>query len=97
MYYDDSMGLLFGIMILVSLIQVVLAVFVYRDAEKRGKSGVLWAIMVFFFGIIVFIVWLIVRPPKQVGNSQNVVNVYPQQPYPHMYDPPPEAPADKKH
>ncbi len=47
--------------------------------------------MVFFFGIILFIVWLIVRPPKQAGNSQNVVNVYPQQTYAHMYEPPPEA------
>jgi predicted nucleic acid-binding Zn ribbon protein len=36
----------------------------YKDAEKRGKSGVLWLIIGLLFGLIGLIVWLIVRPPE---------------------------------
>ncbi len=36
----------------------------YRDAEKRGKSGALWLIIGLLFGIIGLIIWLIVRPPE---------------------------------
>ena len=96
MYTDDSMLFLLGIMVSVTVIQISLTVLVYLDAEKRGQSGVLWAILVFFFGIFVFIVWLIVRPPLPKENAQNAVNMYPQQPYAHMYEPPPESPPDKK-
>ena len=45
------------------IIWIILAIWVYKDAEKRGKSGVLWFIIVFFLGIIGLIVWLVVRPP----------------------------------
>lgn len=45
------------------ILWIVLAIWVYKDAEKRDSSGVLWLIIVLFIGIIGLIIWLIVRPP----------------------------------
>jgi hypothetical protein len=41
----------------------LIAIWVYSDAEKRGKSGALWLIIVILLGLIGIIIWLIVRPP----------------------------------
>lgn len=46
------------------IINVLLCVWVYRDAESRGMSGVLWLIVVLIGGIIGLIVYLIVRKEK---------------------------------
>jgi heme/copper-type cytochrome/quinol oxidase subunit 4 len=71
-------------LIIINIISLVIAilicVFMYKDAEKRGKSGVLWAIIGFFCGCIGLIIWLIVRPPIQ------------QAPPPGYY-PPPQQPG----
>lgn len=63
-------GLLFGfgvlmcvIWLVVFIVFIVLAIWVYKDAEKRGSSGALWLIIVIFTGIIGLIIWLVVRPP----------------------------------
>ena len=56
-------GLLCIIPILWLIIAVLIGIWVYRDAEKRGSSGILWLIIVFITGIIGLIIWLIVRPP----------------------------------
>jgi len=45
------------------VIAILIALWVYKDAEKRGKSGVLWLLVVLVGGIIGIIIWLIVRPP----------------------------------
>jgi hypothetical protein len=39
------------------------AIWFYKDAEKRGKSGGLWLIIVILLGLIGIIIWLLVRPP----------------------------------
>ena len=96
MYRDYSTLIIFMIPFAIMFVRSILALSVYIDAEKRGKNGLLWAILVLLFGIFVFIVWLIVRPPKQEKSTRNPANVYPQQPYAHMYEPPPESPPDKK-
>ena len=49
--------------IIAIIIGIVLAVWVYKDAQKRGSSGALWLIIVLFTGIIGLIIWLVVRPP----------------------------------
>ncbi len=54
------------------IIAIVIAIWVYRDAEKRGSSGALWLIIVIFTGLIGLIIWLIVRPPiggKTAGST----------------------------
>lgn len=52
-------------LILVLVIWVGGAVLMYKDAEKRGASGGLWAFIWLLFGIIGAIIWLIVRKPVQ--------------------------------
>ncbi|MFH1101906.1 MAG: zinc ribbon domain-containing protein [Methanobacteriota archaeon] len=42
---------------------LLIAIWVYKDAEKRGKSGILWLILVILLGIIGIVIWLVVRPP----------------------------------
>jgi len=45
------------------IVWIILAIWVYKDAEKRGSSGVLWLLIVIITGIIGLIIWLVVRPP----------------------------------
>lgn len=52
------------------IIAILIAIWVYRDAERRGSSGVLWLVIVFFTGIIGLIIWLVVRAP--IGGNQPV-------------------------
>ncbi|MDH7507188.1 MAG: zinc-ribbon domain-containing protein [Candidatus Thermoplasmatota archaeon] len=56
-------GLICGVIIVIWIIFILIAIWVYKDAEKRGSSGVLWLIIVIITGIIGIIIWLIVRPP----------------------------------
>jgi membrane protease YdiL (CAAX protease family) len=73
------------------IIAILIAVWVYRDAEKRGKSGVLWLIVVILLGIIGIIIWLIVRPPIQQMPPPQYGYMPPPQ-YPPQY-PPQQPPA----
>ncbi|MBS7251343.1 MAG: hypothetical protein KIH08_12275 [Candidatus Freyarchaeota archaeon] len=43
------------------IIAIVLAIWVYRDAESRGENGALWLIIVLLLGLIGLIIYLIVR------------------------------------
>jgi len=62
-----ALAILGGIMCILPIIWLVIAIliaiWVYRDAEKRGSSGALWLVIVIFTGIIGLIIWLVVRPP----------------------------------
>jgi hypothetical protein len=70
-YYSDDAWLWGGLglaacgiwIIIWFVIFILIAIWVYRDAEKRGSSGALWLIVVIILGIIGLIIWLIVRPP----------------------------------
>lgn len=42
-------------------IWIAVIVWVYRDAESRGMSGVLWALLVFIGNLIGLLIYLIVR------------------------------------
>ena len=42
-------------------IQIALLIWVYKDAEKHGKQGALWLVVVLFSGCIGVIIYLIVR------------------------------------
>ena len=54
------------------IIAVLLCIWIYKDAERRGKQGVLWVLLLIlatiFFNIIgliiVIVVWLAVRPKE---------------------------------
>ena len=94
-YYWDTwseeeaffMGLGLTMCIMIVIIPLVIAIlaciWIYKDAEKRGKSGGLWVLILIlaslflsFLGlIIVIIVWLVIRPPiggepKQVSTTE---------------------------
>ena len=56
-------GALCFIPIVFLIIGLLLAIWVYKDAQKRGSSGALWLIIVILTGIIGLIIWLVVRPP----------------------------------
>lgn len=43
------------------IVWILVAIWVYRDAKKRGKNKVLWLIIVILIGIIGLIIWLVVR------------------------------------
>jgi len=47
------------------IIAILLCIWVYRDAESRGMSGVLWLIVVLIAGIIGLIIYLVVRKEKK--------------------------------
>ena len=50
---------LFSLVLLV--IWIVVIVWVYRDAERRGMNGVLWALLVLIGNLIGLLIYLIVR------------------------------------
>lgn len=61
------------------IIWIILAVWVYKDAQKRDGNGVLWLVIVLLTGIVGLIVWLIVRPPIGSGSSQST-NIFGSEP-----------------
>jgi len=46
------------------VVAILLCVWVYRDAQRRGMNGALWLIIVIIAGIIGLIIYLIVRQDK---------------------------------
>ena len=70
-YSSDDAAAMFGLgmaacaiwVIVWFIIWLLIAIWVYKDAEKRGKSGALWLIIVILLGLIGIIIWLIIRPP----------------------------------
>jgi hypothetical protein len=58
-------GALCLVWVIMFVIWIAIGIWMYKDAEKRGKSGALWLIIGLLFGIIGLIVWLIVRPPER--------------------------------
>ena len=71
---DDPFGAMFGGLMMVYVVLIVLvvvfyviaillAVWVYKDAQKRGMDNpALWLIIVLLIGCIGCIIYLIVRP-----------------------------------
>lgn len=67
-----ALGMLVMLFFAAVLVVVILvAVWVYRDAEERDMNGVLWLIVVILTNIIGLIIYLIVRAdhPKTEGGA----------------------------
>jgi len=66
-------------MVIIFVVQVVLAVLVYRDAETRGMNGVVWAILVVlpWIGLLFLIVYAVVRKekPQELSTGKSAVGV----------------------
>jgi predicted RNA-binding Zn-ribbon protein involved in translation (DUF1610 family) len=60
--FFSERGLAFGLPLLVMLfLWAAVALWTYHDAERRGHSGLLWGLFVFFGNFIGLIIYLIVR------------------------------------
>jgi len=75
-----GVGLACLIPLIFFIIAIALAVWVYKDAEKRDESGALWLIIVLLTGIIGLIIWLIVRPDMAEVERKRQQQQYYQQP-----------------
>jgi hypothetical protein len=65
---EDAILILLAIPFFIVILALLIwsLVWVYRDAEKRGKSGLLVAIMVFLLSWpISLLVWLVFRPEEK--------------------------------
>jgi hypothetical protein len=72
---QDVRGAAFGfgiVLLIIALISLVsflvwifVAIWVHRDAQRRGMdNGALWAVLVFFLGLIGLIIYLVIRPSE---------------------------------
>ncbi len=88
----DWMAGLYGMICFAALawfiIGILLCIWVYRDAERRGMNGALWLIVVLIAGIIGLIIYLIVRKDKAPPYSMPPPPMSP----PPMSPPPPPPP-----
>ena len=61
-----AMGLacmVFAVVAIVAfVVNILLAIWVARDAKARGESAALWVIVFLFTGLIGLIIWLFARP-----------------------------------
>ena len=72
----------FSIFLIPLIIAILVCLWIYKDAKKRGKSGALWVILLIvasvfgsFIGfIIVIVVWLVIRPPIGMEPQQAVAS-----------------------
>ncbi len=53
------------VVIALFVIGLLLCIWVYRDAQKRGMNGALWLIIVLIANIIGLIIYLVVREPEK--------------------------------
>ena len=58
-------GLVIATLAVGSIIHLIVLIWLYKDAERRGESGVLWLLVGLIAGIIGLIIWLIVRPKEK--------------------------------
>lgn len=97
---DAFFGALCFIIIASLVVFVLVAIWVYRDAESRGMSGALWVVLLiiasllfaFIGGLVVLVIYFILRSEHPVGGYYAAASPYPgYAPYP----PPayPQAPA----
>jgi RNA polymerase subunit RPABC4/transcription elongation factor Spt4/cbb3-type cytochrome oxidase subunit 3 len=62
---------LFALAFLVLWIAII--VWVYSDAEKRGMSGILWALVVFILHLVGLLIYLLVRSGRPIPASSSSV------------------------
>src|SRR3972149_6064275 len=95
-------GLICAIVIALFVVFVLIAIWVYRDAESRGMNGALWLIVVILIGLVGLIIYLVVRsdhPVRPPGYYPPAPGYYPPPGYAPGYPPPgvpptaPPAPA----
>jgi hypothetical protein len=56
---------------------IAVIIWVYKDAERRGMSGLLWALLVFIGNLIGLLIYLIVRQDHPLREEQGAVSAGP--------------------
>lgn len=56
------------------VIWLVVVIWVYRDAERRGMNGILWALLVFIGNIIGLVIYLILRSSNLASTESTTVS-----------------------
>ena len=51
-------------------ITIYLAVWIYRDAERRGAEPAIWLLIFLVANILGLIIWLIVRPEEEYRSTR---------------------------
>ncbi|MEM3396954.1 MAG: zinc ribbon domain-containing protein [Thermoplasmata archaeon] len=88
-YLGCMTGALCFLPIIWLVIWILIAIWVYKDAEKRGMSGILWLIIVVLLGLIGLIIYIVVRKPEQ----PQMPAAPPPPPPAYQQPPPPPPPA----
>jgi len=57
-------GSIIYVIIMIYAIQIAIAIWVYRDAKKRGEEALLWLLIVLLTGLIGLIVYILIRRDK---------------------------------
>ena len=60
------------------IVWVMVIVWVYRDAERRGMNGVLWALLVFIGNLVGLLIYLIIRSENRPEVRNTPAQVCPQ-------------------
>ncbi len=62
-------GVICVVYIVIFIVFILVAIWVYRDANKRGMNGTLWLIVVLVASIIGLIIYLVIRRDHPVGSA----------------------------
>lgn len=55
-------GVMMAVPIVMLAISIIIAIWIYKDATRRGNpQAAIWALLGFFFGVIGLVVYLVVR------------------------------------
>jgi len=74
-WWGLGIGLICFLPVIAFIIAIAIGVWMYRDAEKRGKSGTLWLLIGLIGGLVGLIVWLIVRPPELTSEQRQAKTI----------------------
>lgn len=62
-------GSIIYMIILIYAIQIAIAIWVYRDAKKRGEDALLWLLIVLLTGLIGLIIYVLIRGDKSYNHG----------------------------
>ena len=67
-------GSLLAFLVVMFIVNIILLVWVARDAKARGVSGLGWMILVFFLGIVGLIIYIFARPQGETTTCSHCQN-----------------------
>jgi len=98
---DPAMSLMLVVLWWLSVFRIIIAVFTYFDALKRGSDEMVWMALVGVLGLLAFVIWLVIRPrpgypayyPAYYGPSPGTPAYHPRPwGFPPAHYPPPDYP-----